>query len=123
MQPSLHRLICAALLFVALCACSPTDRSGEQPFAPTVKTLTATAEGDKAVLTGQVTATPNSPLEACGFAYGNDTLLLDTLAPAPSMLFSATTDSLGPGRYYAVAFARNGMGTSHGDTLFFTIGN
>lgn len=32
------------------------------------------------------------------------------------------TDSLGAGEYYAVAYATNGMGTSVGDTIYFTIG-
>ena len=97
-------------------ACNPVDRSDEQPFAPTVETLGATVEGDHALLAARVTASPNS-----GFAYGNDTLRAKTTAEAPTADFTALTDSLGAGRYYAVAFAQNGVGTSYGDTIHFVI--
>ncbi len=102
-------------------ACNPVDRSDEQPFAPTVETLGATVEGDHALLAARVTASPNSDLTACGFAYGNDTLRAKTTAEAPNADFTALTDSLGAGRYYAVAFAQNGVGTSYGDTIHFVI--
>ncbi len=104
-----------------LTACNPVDRSGEQPLAPTVETVSAVAEADSALLSGRVTASPNSDLKACGFDYGNDTLRATAEAASPDVLFSAFTDSLGPGTYYAVAFARNGVGTSYGDTIHFSI--
>ena len=60
-------------------------------------------------------------LKACGFKYGNDTLRAEVQAAEPLPSFSAETDSLGAGRYFAVAYAQNGMGTSYGDTLYFTV--
>ena len=86
-----------------------------------MQTLSAVAEGPRATLTGLVTASPNSSLKACGFKYGNDTLRAEVQAAEPLPSFSAETDSLGAGRYFAVAYAQNGMGTSYGDTLYFTV--
>ena len=103
-----------------LLACGE-DRSGEQPFAPTVRSLGATVVGDSAVLTGEVTASPNSHLTECGFAYGTDTMRATCQADTATAMFTATTDSLGAGTYFAVAYAKNGVGTSYGDTLHFTI--
>lgn len=103
-----------------LIACGE-DRSDEQPFAPTVETASVEVLGDSALLTGNVTSSLNSSLTKCGFAYGNDTLTLDVVSPDTAFTFSAVTDSLGAGEYYAVAYAANGMGTSYGDTLYFTI--
>lgn len=111
------------LLVLTLLVSCGEDRSGEQPFAPTVKSMSAVTEADSAYLSGEVTASPNSTLTECGFAYGNDTLRASCKAPAPTMSFTAVTDSLGPGRYFAVAYARNGVGTSWGDTIYFTIEN
>lgn len=111
-------LILIALTLLAACG---EDRSGEQPFAPSVKSINAVAEADSAWLSGEVTASPNSTLTECGFAYGNDTLRASCKAAAPTTSFTAVTDSLGPGRYFAVAYARNGVGTSWGDTIYFTI--
>ncbi len=108
----------AILPWLASCG---EDRSGEQPFAPTVESRVAVVEGDSALLTGAVTASPNSTLTECGFAYGNDTLRAKAVAPAPAETFTAVTDSLGGGTYFAVAYATNGVGTSYGDTLHFTI--
>ncbi len=108
-----------AALFVSSCG---DDRSGEQPFAPTVKSVGAETLGDSVRLTGLVTASPNSSLTQCGFAYGNDTLRLEKAAPAATTTFSVVTDSLGNGTYYAVPYARNGVGKSYGDTLRFTKG-
>lgn len=73
------------------------------------------------MLTGAVKASPNSRLAECGFNYGNDTLRLEAKAPEPAELFAVETDGLEPGRYFAVAYARNGVGTSRGDTLYFEI--
>ena len=94
-------------------ACSGEDRSGEQPFAPTVETLSAEVMGDSCLLRGAVTASPNSSLRGVGFAYGNDTC---------TELFQATTRPLQAGRYFAVAFAENGVGKTIGtDTIYFEI--
>ena len=109
-----------ALLGIALGGCTGEDRSGEQPFAPTVETVSATPDGPTARMEGLVTASPNSTLLKCGFRYGNDTLVLSTDAELQDCFF-AETDTLEAGTYYAVAFARNGVGTSYGDTLWFEI--
>lgn len=120
MRSSLIPLVLAVLFpFFASCG---EDRSGEQPFAPTVETVSAEVTADSALLTGRVTASPNSSLTACGFYYGNDSIDKTSVAPAPTENFTAMTDSLGAGEYYAVAYATNGMGTSVGDTIYFTIG-
>ena len=128
---SIHKTITCSLtapvvatiigLTAALTACNPVDRSGEQPFAPTVKTVSATAKADSARLDGQVLTSPNSDVTACGCVYGNDTLRTEKAAAAPAMQFTVWTDSLGAGDYYAVAYATNGVGTSYGDTVRFTI--
>lgn len=117
--PSFPLLSAAAAALLVACG---EDRSDEQPFAPTVETVAAEVTGDSARLTGAVIASPNSSLTECGFTYGNDTLTLEVVSPDTAFAFSAVTDSLGAGDYYAVAYATNGMGTSHGDTLRFTIG-
>lgn len=98
------------------------DRSGEQPFAPTVETLSIQVVADSALLTGHVVASPNSSLTACGFEYGNDSINSTVSAEEPTETFTVATDSLGIGTYYAVAYATNGMGTSRSDTTYFTIG-
>lgn len=116
-----HSLYASLAVSLSLVACNPVDRSSEQPFAPSVSTLSAAAEGPRALLTGAVTASPNSRLAECGFNYGNDTLRLEAKAPEPAELFAVETDDLEPGRYFAVAYARNGVGTSRGDTLYFEI--
>lgn len=99
------------------------DRSGEQPFAPTVVTRNVEVVADSAILTGQVTESPNSSLIACGFTYGNDTLKVTATSSEVSESFSVVTQVLEAGDYYAVAYAQNGVGTSYGDTLHFSIGN
>ena len=116
----MHKPLYIALLCTALTACSGEDRSGEQPFAPTVETVAATADGPTAMMEGVVTASPNSSLTACGFRYGNDTLTLNADAPVLTHFF-AQTDTLDPGRYYAVAYARNGIGITYADTLWFEV--
>lgn len=108
------------LLLTATYSCGE-DRSGEQPFAPTLRFLSITIDGDSALLTGEVLSSPNSTLTECGFIYGNDTLRATTVAPAPTTRFTAATDSLGSGDYYAVPYAKNRVGTSYADTARFTI--
>lgn len=113
--------ICALALGITLASCGE-DRSGEQPFKPTVVTANvATQVGDSVQLMGYVTASPNSSLKECGFTYGNDTLKATTRADSALTTFTAFTDSLGKGTYYAVAYARNGVGTSNGDTIWFEV--
>lgn len=110
-------LAAAPLLYTA---CGD-DRSGEQPFAPTVKSVSAVAAGDSALLTGFVASSPNSTLKKCGFVYGNDTLRKEKASETAGETFGIVTDSLGAGDYYAVAYAQNGVGKGYGDTLRFTI--
>ncbi len=115
--------ILLSLPLLVLTACSPVDRSDEQPLAPTVQTGTPTVEGPRALLTGDVLASPNSDVLRRGFGYGNDTLRAEVESTDSTSHFVATTDSLGPGHYFVVAFAENGVGTSYGDTLYFQIGS
>ena len=115
--PSLVLLTIAAS---AAAACGE-DRSGEQPFAPTVQSVGVEVKQHTAVLTGAVLASPNSSLKECGFAYGNDTLRAKCTAAEPAATFTAETDSLGAGHYYAVPYASNGVGTTYADTLYFDI--
>lgn len=109
-------------LGVLTAACSGEDRSGEQPFAPTVQTLSAEVMGDSCLLRGAVTSSPNSSLRGVGFAYGNDTLRLTAVSTERTELFQAVTKPLHPGTYFAVAFAENGVGKTIGtDTIYFEI--
>lgn len=113
--------ICALAIATLFASCGE-DRSGEQPFKPTVVTSDiATQVGDSVQLMGYVTASPNSSLKECGFTYGNDTLKATAQSDSALTTFTAFTDSLGKGTYYAVAYARNGVGTSHGDTIWFEV--
>lgn len=118
-QSAFSFFICLALYTLIACG---EDRSGEQPLAPTVVNVGWESAQDSVLLTGRVTASPNSSLKECGFSYGNDTLSKKVTITEPTEEFSVYTDSLGAGEYYAVAFARNGIGTSYAaDTLRFTI--
>lgn len=110
-----------SLVFLAAFASCGEDRSGEQPFAPTVETVGVEVLGDSARVSGLVTASLNSSLTECGITYGNDTLRATAKAPAPTTSFAAVTDSLGAGDYFAVPYAHNGVGTSYGDTVHFRI--
>lgn len=124
MNTTLIHLLRAAttLLLLAATACSGEDRRSEQPFAPTVENVGTTVTGDSCLLTGRVTASPNSSLRSCGFAYGNDTLRLQANSAEATTLFTTTTRPLEPGTYYAVAFAENGIGRSYApDTLYFEV--
>ncbi len=113
-------LVLLAIAASAAAACGE-DRSGEQPFAPTVQSVGVEVKQHTAVLTGAVLASPNSSLKECGFAYGNDTLRAKCTAAEPAATFTAETDSLGAGHYYAVPYASNGVGTTYADTLYFDI--
>ena len=113
-------LVLLAIAAGAAAACGE-DRSGEQPFAPTVQSVGVEVKQHTAVLTGAVLASPNSSLKESGFAYGNDTLRAKCTAAEPAATFTAETDSLGAGHYYAVPYASNGVGTTYADTLYFDI--
>ncbi|EJX03401.1 hypothetical protein EVA_08486 [gut metagenome] len=105
-----------------LLACNPEDRSSEQPFRPTLRTIGYEIDGDSCLLKGEVLSSPNSSLMECGFRYGNDTLRVTTQSIAPTLHFSAYTRSLQPGTYFFVAYADNKVGRSFApDTLYFTI--
>ncbi len=119
---AIRQYISAAVLLLLFMGCSPEDRSGEQPFAPTVQTLEAIVDGDSLLLIGEVTASPNSRLLGRGFNYGNDTLRLQAASSdTAGTLFRAYSRSLKPGIYFFSAYARNGIGTSYGDTLYVEI--
>lgn len=118
----MKKIVLPLFLFPILLACSPEDRSGEQPFAPQVETLEAVAEGPYVTLHGYVAASPNSVLRKTGFVYGNDTLRLRVEQTENlQAIYSLTTDSLGAGTYFYAAFATNGIGTTYADTLTFTV--
>lgn len=102
-------------------ACNPVDRSDEQPFPPEVRTLDALVVADSCVMHGEVTASRNSRVRRRGFNYGNDTLRLEAVSSDTTDLFSAATRPLEAGRYFMVAYATNGMGTTRGDTLYFFV--
>jgi len=122
MKKKRHSLLPLCLAATLLAACAGEDRSGEQPFPPTVRTLDAAARGDSVRLTGEILSSPNSKVTGRGFFYGNDTLRVQVLShDTLTATFSEVIDSLRPGFYYAYAFAANGMGTSNGDTLVFYI--
>ena len=105
-------------LFVSACG---QDRSGEQPFVPTVQTGVAAQVADSVQLTGSIITSPNSQVLERGFEYGNDTLRSSVVSTDTTNMFAAFTDSLGKGSYYAVAYARNGVGIGHGDTIRFVV--
>lgn len=125
MKPATY-ILCAAAVLTATAACSGEDRAGEQPLEPTVATRGYTIVADSVVLRGEVLTSQNSRIRECGFYYGNDTLRVtlkaDEAATLEAPLFECTTQPLDAGRYYAVAYARNGMGPANGDTIYFTIG-
>lgn len=102
-------------------SCSPEDRSGEQPFPPTVETLAPITQENTVMLQGDIKASPNSRITKRGFRYGNETLQNSIASTDSTDLFTATLDSLEPGTYHVAAYATNGVGTSHGDTLQFVV--
>lgn len=102
-------------------ACHPVDRSGEEPFAPTVRTVGCEAVADSFRLAGQVLLSPNSRVLERGFEYGNDTMKVTVEACDSTDVFHGYTCKLESGRYYFMAYARNGIGTSWGDTLYLDV--
>ena len=117
-----YKTIATAVLLAAATACTGEDRSGEQPFKPTVRTLNVEVAGEAVTVTGEIEASPNSSIRECGFEYWSDNLsTVKVLSDDSTTIFRATADSLEAGAYSCAAFARNGMGTSRGDTLTFNI--
>lgn len=107
---------------LTLMACTGEDRSGEQPFVPEVRTVSATPVGSTCTLVGHVLSSPNSTLKACGFVVMSDSATRRYTSPDTTIHFTALIDSLTAGQYAVVAFATNGVGTATAtDTLTFTI--
>ena len=94
----------ATILALLLTACRGDDRSGEQPFAPTVVTAPVSVEGGTVTMRGVVTASPNSSLIRCGFYYGNDTIDCDTLLPEAAD--ADVADELAEKRLHRVRYER-----------------
>lgn len=116
------RLFLLLFALFALVACNAEDRADEQPFAPTVRTLSAVATGDSCVMEGVIASSPNSNVTGRGFYYGNDTLRVQVVSyDTLTATFREIINSIAPGDYYVYAFATNGMGTRYGDTLTFRI--
>lgn len=114
-------LFCAMLGALLMGACSGEDRSGEEPFPPTVRMDTVFVEEDSLCLKGLVVSSPNSSVTACGFSLVGDTLNLTIEADTVAMRFEAHTACPAAGIYGAVAYATNGMGTTVSDTLYFEV--
>ena len=113
----------AALLGLTMlaAACHPVDRSGEVPYAPTVRTAGHEQIADSFRLEGLVLLSPNSRVLERGFVLGNDTMEVELTAYDSADVFHAYTPELDSGRYYYAAYARNGVGTGWGDTLEITV--
>lgn len=115
-------VLSGAIIIMGLASCSGVDRSDEQPLAPVVETLGVQVTGDSCTMQGLVVESHNSALRECGFVFGTgDTLHLKQEAAVADMAFTVVADSLIPGEYYYAAYARNGISTSYGDTLYFTV--
>ena len=102
-------------------SCSGEDRSGEMPRIPVVYTTSVVVSGDACTMNGLVAESHNSTLRECGFVYGmagENPLQLKT---DTARAFMAKVDSLENGDYFCVAYAKNGMGLSYGDTLRFVV--
>jgi len=123
MSRSIWYVVLAVLLPVVLGGCAGEDRSDEMPRVPEGVVTSVTEQGDTCVLNGTVGVSHNSSLTECGFYWGNDTLAHHVEAAEAAYSFSALVDSTADGTYYAVAYATNGMGTTYGDTVHFTIRN
>ena len=103
-------------------ACSGVDRSGERPTAPSGVSVIAVEMGDSCILKGHVEESHNSSLTKCGFYWGNDTIKYTETAEA-GYDFMDTVTSEDVGRYYAVAYATNYIGTTTSDTVYFILTN
>ena len=117
-------IFCLIILLMGIfCSCSGEDRSGEMPQRPWGVSVILSSYGvDGVIAQGHVEASPNSPLTACGFRWGNDTLSV-TGKSEVAMTFSDTIYPPASGTYYIVAYAANYIGETCSDTLFFQLDN
>ena len=104
-----------------LLACEGEDRSKEEPLKPVVQTSSVVLDGTICRMEGMVEASPNSGIKSCGFFWGNDTISQKAEVEDVQWNFSEELKDLLAGKYYCVAYATNGMGTSYGDTIYFEI--
>lgn len=104
-----------------LCSCSGEDRSDEMPRVPVVRTTSAVAVGNVCTMSGMVEESHNSALRECGFVYGMAGENSVQFKTDTARTFMAKVDSLKDGDYFCVAYAKNGMGVSYGDTLRFVV--
>ena len=105
-------VLCANCM--VLCSCSCEDRSDEMPRIPVVSTVSATVNGT-------VVESHNSSLRECGFFYGETGAASVKIKADTTKIFEVKADSLEAGDYYCVAYAKNGMGVSYGDTVEFIV--
>ena len=104
-----------------LCSCSGEDRCDEMPRVPVVRTTSAVAVGNVCTMSGMVEESHNSALRECGFVYGMAGENSVQFKTDTARTFMAKVDSLEDGDYFCVAYAKNGMGVSYGDTLRFVV--
>ena len=112
-------VICATCM--VLCSCSGEDRSDEMPRIPVVSTVSATVNGNSCTMNGTVVESHNSSLRECGFFYGETGAASVKIKADTTKIFEVKADSLEAGDYYCVAYAKNGMGVSYGDTVEFIV--
>lgn len=103
------------------CSCSGEDRSDEMPRIPVVSTVSATVNGNSCTMNGTVVESRNSSLRECGFFYGETGAASVKIKADTTKIFEVKADSLEAGDYYCVAYAKNGMGVSYGDTVEFIV--
>lgn len=106
---------------MVLCSCSGEDRSDEMPRIPVVSTVSATVNGNSCTMNGTVVESHNSSLRECGFFYGETGAASVKIKADTTEIFEVKADSLEAGDYYCVAYAKNGMGVSYGDTVEFIV--
>lgn len=106
---------------MVLCSCSGEDRSDEMPRIPVVSTVSATVNGNSCTMNGTVVESHNSSLRECGFFYGETGAASVKIKADTTKIFEVKADSLEAGDYYCVAYAKNGMGVSYGDTVEFIV--
>lgn len=112
-------VLCANCM--VLCSCSGEDRSDEMPRIPVVSTVSATVNGNSCTMNGTVVESHNSSLRECGFFYGETGAVSVKIKADTTKIFEVKADSLEAGDYYCVAYAKNGMGVSYGDTVEFIV--
>lgn len=115
----INAVLCANCM--VLCSCSGEDRSDEMPRIPVVSTVSATVNGNSCTMNGTVVESHNSSLRECGFFYGETGVASVKIKADTTKIFEVKADSLEAGDYYCVAYAKNGMGVSYGDTVEFIV--